>query len=154
MAKFSFRMIPNIDSYLFPISFVIANLFTGHANRQKSTQRFHFRKGFLKLLNEFLTFLPLLPLWFSREHGWKRSIQEVQQDGSDKSQLHPPTLSLWIRCPGMLPDHFRMRDTSRISIEFGIRLGNELPRRKQRGIKDHNGQNPSPQGAGYSPGRK
>jgi len=31
---------------------------------------------------------------------------------------------------------------------------NELPRRKQRGIKDHNGQNPSPQGAGYSPGRK
>ena len=30
---------------------------------------------------------------------------------------------------------------------------NELPRRKQRGIKDHNGQNPSPQGAGYSPGR-
>ena len=29
----------------------------------------------------------------------------------------------------------------------------ELPRRKQRGIKDHNGQNPSPQGAGYSPGR-
>jgi len=31
---------------------------------------------------------------------------------------------------------------------------NELPRRKQRGIKDHNGENPSPQGAGYSPGRK
>ena len=30
---------------------------------------------------------------------------------------------------------------------------NELPRRKQRGIKDHNGENPSPQGAGYSPGR-
>ena len=32
-------------------------------------------------------------------------------------------------------------------------LTNELPRRKQRGIKEHNGQNPSPQGAGYSPGR-
>ena len=31
---------------------------------------------------------------------------------------------------------------------------NELPRRKQWGIKDHNGENPSPQGAGYSPGRK
>jgi len=32
-------------------------------------------------------------------------------------------------------------------------IENELPRRKQRGIKDHNGENPSPQGAGYSPGR-
>jgi len=30
----------------------------------------------------------------------------------------------------------------------------ELPRRKQRGIKDHNGENPSPQGVGYSLGRK
>jgi hypothetical protein len=32
-------------------------------------------------------------------------------------------------------------------------MRNELPRRKQRGIKDHNGENSSPQGAGYSPGR-
>jgi len=37
-------------------------------------------------------------------------------------------------------------------MDFGF--VNELPRRKQRGIKDHNGQTPSPQGAGYSPGRK
>jgi len=41
-----------------------------------------------------------------------------------------------------------------MAFKFRPVTSNELPRRKQRGIKDHNGQNPSPQGAGYSPGRK
>ena len=35
MAEFRFGMIPNIDFYLFPISFIIANLFTGGTERQK-----------------------------------------------------------------------------------------------------------------------
>jgi type I restriction enzyme R subunit len=43
---------------------------------------------------------------------------------------------------------------SKVESGFFVDKRNELPRRKQRGIKDHNGQNPSPQGAGYSPGRK
>jgi hypothetical protein len=39
VAEFRFGMIPNIDFYLFPISFVIANLFTGGTYRNKPAQK-------------------------------------------------------------------------------------------------------------------
>ena len=62
--------------------------------------------------------------------------------------------------PSKLTNPFRKTLQSPLPSWEGIKgrgevteIINELPRRKQRGIKDHNGENPSPQGTGYSPGR-